>query len=155
MASSPVCIVPTWHKGTLFLPKSQTTLQDCPGNDSEQYPGKPGHVSRGWPGLGTRASVTVRTDVDHAMTKLEVGKLVGNLEHVQTVMTNIATVDSPYDWYVPSDVFPLNLCWRLNEMMLGTSHGAPASGLVQYKILSVTQITIAGGNEFFFFKSCI
>ena len=41
--------------------------------------------------------MTVRTDVDHAMTKLEVGKLVGNLEHVQTVMTNIATVDSPYD----------------------------------------------------------
>ena len=31
----------TWHKGTLFLPKLQTTLQVWPGKDSEQYPGKP------------------------------------------------------------------------------------------------------------------
>jgi len=36
----------SWHKGTLFLPKSQTTLQVCPGKDSEQNPGMPGQVCR-------------------------------------------------------------------------------------------------------------
>jgi len=36
----------SWHKGTLFLPKSQTTLQVCPGKDSEQKPGMPGQVCR-------------------------------------------------------------------------------------------------------------
>lgn len=34
----------SWQRGTLFLPKLQTTLHVCPGKDSEQYPGKPGQV---------------------------------------------------------------------------------------------------------------
>ena len=34
----------TWQTGTLFLPLEQTTTQVWPGNDSEQYPGNPGHV---------------------------------------------------------------------------------------------------------------
>ena len=34
----------TWQSGTLGLPLLQTTTQVCPGNDWEQYPGKPGHV---------------------------------------------------------------------------------------------------------------
>lgn len=33
-----------WQSGTLGRPREQTTTQVCPGNDSEQYPGKPGHV---------------------------------------------------------------------------------------------------------------
>jgi len=36
----------SWHRGTLFLPKSHTTLQEWPGKDSEQNPGKPGQVVR-------------------------------------------------------------------------------------------------------------
>lgn len=34
----------SWQRGTLFLPASHTTWQDCPGKDSEQYPGNPGQV---------------------------------------------------------------------------------------------------------------
>jgi len=36
----------SWQRGTLFLPLLHTTLQNDPGNASEQYPGNPGHVVR-------------------------------------------------------------------------------------------------------------
>ena len=82
-------IMLTWHRGTLFLPKPQTTLQLWPGNDSEQYPGKPGHVIR--PRLlGTREARLRRQ-------RLETGRAIAKL------MRRIRTLGKLADSWLCSD----------------------------------------------------